>query len=131
MSAALWLALPIERLCLFEGFWVRGDDRVDRRALFVVGGDAGEVSLHEFFRGERARFHRPLEIGDSGSFQVERCAEGEGREAERKGKQSGEETRAEAKIHRRKSEECESYETVTKHQTAQPGRRSKFGKQRR
>jgi hypothetical protein len=43
------LALGIEGLGGRQGLFVGENDGVERRALFVVGRDAGQVGLREFF----------------------------------------------------------------------------------
>jgi hypothetical protein len=53
-ARAFGFAFDVEGAGDFERLWVERDDRVKLRALLVVGVDAREVELDEFFGGERA-----------------------------------------------------------------------------
>jgi hypothetical protein len=65
-------ALGIERAGFGEGVRVERNDRVDSRALFVVGGYPGEIPLREHLRGERAFVEGDIEVGDRGIRQIHR-----------------------------------------------------------
>jgi hypothetical protein len=65
------LAFGVEGLGLGESVRIEGDDRIDGRALFVVGGDAGQIEISEFLGGERTLLEGGVEVGDGGRFEIE------------------------------------------------------------
>ena len=86
-ARALGFALGVEGASFIERLGVDCDDRVELRAGFFVGVDAGEEERREFFRGERAGGHRRLEFSDGGISERDR----RGAAAEREGEDEREE----------------------------------------
>ena len=54
----------VERVGDLQRVGVHDGDRVERRALLVVGVDAIQVALDERMAGERARAHGGVHVGD-------------------------------------------------------------------
>ncbi len=70
-SRTFGFAFGVEGARGFEGLGVEGHDGVQMRSLIIVGADAGEADLDQFFRGEGAGLEGGIEIGDGGVIEVE------------------------------------------------------------
>ena len=81
-ARALGFALGVGGASFIERLGVDCDDRVELRAGFFVGADAGEKERREFFCGERAGSHRRLEFGDGGISERDRRGAAAERESE-------------------------------------------------
>ena len=67
------LAFRIELPRLVERLFVESDDRVDGRALFVVGLDPLEVRAHQLLGGQRSAGKRRIQVGDCRGLDVQSC----------------------------------------------------------
>src|SRR5262245_34477060 len=65
------LELRVERISLHERMGIRRDDRVERRVLLVVGGDAFEICTHQIVAGELLAPHRRMDLRDRGFLDLE------------------------------------------------------------
>ena len=58
------LECGIEPVGFFQRGWIERNDRIDRRALLIVGGDAVEIGLHQRTGRERPGLIGSMDVGD-------------------------------------------------------------------